>query len=404
MLKIIFVIFVLTFTFGEIARFDFGNAIFVKPIDFIAVVLILVWLLQGIGKGNKKIFHGKFSRPILLFVVIALISLVVNIKYLSHAEFVVSLSYLARWVLYGCLYYVVKSFSLEFKKKILYILFSIGTLLVLFGFIQYFFYPDLRNLYYLGWDEHMYRLFSTFLDPNFSGAFFVLYFIFLAGFFIHQLEKRKKLATLIGIVFLFTLLAIYLTYSRSALVMLFVSSIVFLVFIKKVRWVLGLIIISAVFILLTSKTYLENTNLFRTASIEARLDSARNAVQIIKDNIVIGVGFNTYRYAQIRYKFTDEKDTLKNHAGAGTDNSFLFILATTGVIGLLSYSYLLFSILKRAYANYRATKKREIINTLSIIVISSFVGIIIDSIFINSLFYPFNMMWLWILVGLMENK
>lgn len=402
--KTVFVILLFAFTLGEITRFDLGNNIYVKLTDFIVVVLLLVWLIKSFRIKNNKIFRDKLLPSIIVFVGIAFISLLVNIKNLSSSEFIVSFLYLARWILYSFVYFVVKSFPYKFKEKILYTLVINGALIVLFGFIQYFFYPNLRNLYYLGWDEHLYRMFSSFLDPNFAGAFFVLYLIFLAELFKYQLEKRKKLAMLIGFVSLFTLLAIYLTYSRSALVMLFVSSFVFLIFIKKVKWMIGLIIISAVFILLTSENfYIENVNLFRTASVEARLDSGRNALQIIKDNILIGVGFNAYRYVQIRYKFIDKEEDPKNHAGAGTDNSFLFILATTGVIGLVSYSYLLFSILRRAYINYRATKKGEIISVLPIIVIASFVGIIIDSLFINSLFYPSIMLWLWILTGLTES-
>lgn len=400
--KTVFVILLFVFTLGEITRFDLGNNIYVKLTDFIVVVLLLMWLIKSFRIKNNKIFRDKLLPSIIVFVGIAFVSLLVNIKYLSNSEFIVSFLYLVRWTLYSFVYFVVMSFPIKFKEKILYTLVISGALIVLFGFIQYFFYPNLRNLYYLGWDEHLYRMFSSFLDPNFAGGFFVLYLIFLAGLFKYELQKRKKLAMLIGFVFLFTLLAIYLTYSRSALVMLFVSSIVFLIVIKKVRWMIGLIIISAVFILLTSKT-LENTNLFRTASIEARLDSGRNALQVIKDNILIGVGFNAYRYVQIRYKFIDKEQDPKNHAGAGTDNSFLFILATTGVIGLVSYLYLLFSILKRAYINYRATKKGDVISVLPIIVIASFVGLIIDSVFINSLFYPSIMLWMWVLTGLTDS-
>ena len=406
--KTVFVILLFVFTLGETTRFDLGNSIFVKLTDFIVVVLVLAWLVKEIRHRKRDSGQGTYrmTGSILLFVFIALISLLVNIKNLSNSEFIVSFFYLARWVLYALLYYVVKSFSSEFKKKIMYILLASGALIVLFGFIQYFFYPDLRNLYYLGWDEHLHRMFSTFLDPNFAGGFFVLYFIFLAGLFKYQLEKRGKLAMLIGIVSLFTLLAIYLTYSRSALVMLFVSSIVFLGFIKKVRWIIGLIIISAVFILLTSKSYyVENTNLFRIASVKARLDSAKIASKIIENNPVLGVGFNSYRYAQIRYGFESRQNVFANHAAAGTDNSFLFILATTGLLGLFSYLYLLFVALKQAYIVYSKTRKSVGINIcLSIIVISSLFGLFANSLFINSLFYPIVMAWMWILLGLMVNK
>lgn len=451
-LKIIFVIFLLTFTLGEVFRFDLGNNLFVKPIDFVTIVLVLAWLVREIRvlkqdpgsspglkvqddkKGDSGVSaswriprmtkgQSRMTGPILLFVSIALISLLVNVKYLSHNEFIASFSYLLRWVLYVGLYYVVKSFPFEFKKKIIYILIATGALIVLFGFIQYFFYSNLRNLYYLGWDEHMYRLFSTFLDPNFAGAFFVLYLIFLSGLLLYFLKnKQKSLVILSVVILLSTLLGIYLTFSRSALIMLFVSAFTFLILIKKTRLLIGLVLVSLIFFLLSSKYfYIENINLFRIASTEARLISARSAIEIIQDNPLLGVGFNGYRYAQIRYGLRHGENAIRSHADAGTDNSFLFVLATTGIVGLLSYLYLLFSILKRAQelhalrhaelvsASYRVPKQARndmysIRNVLSIIVIASFVGIIVDSLFVNSLFYSFNMIWLWTVLGLLHGK
>src|SRR3989344_4212784 len=84
-------------------------------------------------------------------------------------------------------------------------------------------------LYYLGWDEHLYRLFSTFLDPNFAGAFFVLYFLFALNILIDSLKKQTKFFSLfIGLMSFLALIAIFLTYSRSALLMLITGSFIFL--------------------------------------------------------------------------------------------------------------------------------------------------------------------------------
>lgn len=400
-LKIIFVILLLTFTLGESVRFDLGNSIFVKLTDFAVFTLVLTWLTLEIKNRNNKIFGGQLSRSILLFVAIAFVSLVVNIKNLSNAEFLISLSYLARWVLYACLYYVVKSFPSEFKKKILYILFSTGALLVLFGFIQYFFYSSLRNLYYLGWDEHAYRMFSTFLDPNFAGAFFVLYLIFLSGIFLFFLKKqRKSFVVLTSVVFLLTLFASYLTFSRSTLIMLFASFLTFSILTKRVRWTIILVLTSLVFLLYSSKNfYIENINLFRVVSTEARLKSARTAIQIVKDNPILGVGFNAYRYAQIKYGFRHKEGSILSHADAGTDNSFLFVLATTGVIGFAGFMFLWYSILRYTLLQYYNK-----VEPIPAIIFSSCIGLFVDSLFINSLFYTPLLLWLWVLMGVTENK
>lgn len=406
-LEIIFTILMFSFPFGETIRFDLGNGLFVKVVDAIAVFLILVYLIKNIKiiKFNK-LFKGKFTLPIFLFFIIGFISLVINFNHLKINEFFLSLSYLLRWILYAGLYFVVNSFSAKFKNKIIYLLIISGGLLVLFGFIQYFFYSNLRNLYYLGWDDHMYRMFSTFLDPNFAGAFLVLYLIFLSGIFLYFLKNQQNnLAILTIIVLLFSLSSIYLTFSRSALIMLLVTVFTFSMLIKKIKLFLGLIVISFLVILISSKNfYIENINLFRTFSSNERFKSAKDALIIIEKKPMLGIGFNAYRYAQVRYnlRYYENAFNKYSHADAGADNSFLFVLATTGILGFGAYLYLLYKIIKYSFVKYKTSKKYSLDYFLSVIIISSLVGIIIDSMFINSLFYGFIVIWIWVIVGLLK--
>ncbi len=50
------------------------------------------------------------------------------------------------------------------------------------------------------------------------------------------------------------------------------------------------------------------------------------------------MGFNSYRYAQEHF-IPNGNSIEKSHAGAGTSNSYLFILATTGIVGLAAFIY-----------------------------------------------------------------
>jgi len=403
--KFVFIIFLGLFLLGEIIRFEFGN-FSIKPIDIAAVILFLTWAPQIFKKYKQNILSNNLFIPISGFIIIMCFSLLFNIGNFSGNEILIAFSYILRWILYASIFFIVKSFSSRFKKKILYLLLIVGFFITLFGFIQYFFYSNLRNLYYLGWDEHMYRMFSTFLDPNFAGAFLVLYLIFLTGMLLFFLKNNKaKQALLMGFILIFTLTSVYLTYSRSALIMFLTSAIIFLTLAKKIKWLIVIIGVTMLFILISSKSYyIENINLFRIASSKARIDSAKVAIEIIKNNPFFGVGFNTYRYTQIKYGFRSTSDSSINHADAGTDNSFLFTLATTGIVGLIFYLNLLREILKRAYINYKKFTDSDIQKYIGIIVIASFGGIIVDSLFINSLFYSFVMIWMWILLGLIENN
>lgn len=404
-LKFIFIIFLGTFSIGEIIRFDLGNNIYVKMVDIAAAFLLLAWIINNFKDLIKKVKSNSLFTSIMWVVLIMCISLVVNFKNFSGNEILASFSYTVRWVLYASLFFIVKSFTPKFKKKVSYLLLIVGGLITFFGFIQYFFYSNLRNLYYLGWDEHMHRMFSTFLDPNFAGAFFVMYLMLLLGIFLYFFENNKiKNTYFIGLVSIFSLLSIFLTYSRSALITLLTSTVMFCVLTRKLKWTIGIILIWGIFVIISSKSfYIENMNLWRTASAEARIDTALIAVKIIRENPILGIGFNTYRYVQIDYGFRNSVNANISHADAGTDNSLLFIFATTGVVGLIIYLNLILMMMKKSYDNYTKHTKKNIQKYIAIALISSMGGILINSIFINSLFYSFILIWIWLMLGLTEN-
>ncbi|MDP2637826.1 MAG: O-antigen ligase family protein [Candidatus Levybacteria bacterium] len=404
-LKIVFIIFLAIFSFGETIRFRINENFFLKPLDLVMVTLFLLWI-PIVLRSLKAIFKDVLFIPISLFIFAMTISLAFNIRNFSSDEILVAFLYILRWVLYASLYFVVKNFSFKFKKKILFLLLLTGGLFLAFGFMQYFLYPNLRNLSYLGWDEHMVRLFSTFLDPNFSGAFYVLTLIFsLSVFFLLKVNKKLKLMWVVGIFSVINVIAIFLSYSRSALVMLLVSSFVYFVSIKKLYWFFGIILFLIIFILASLRNFdIENINLFRTASSQARIDSANTAIEIIKSNLIIGVGFNTYRYAQIKHGFRSSSGSVVSHADAGTDNSFLYVLATTGIVGLILYLNLLLAILRKSYETYKFHGSKEFQKNVSIVIISSIAGLIFNSFFINSLFYSFILIWIWILLGIISSS
>ena len=62
------------------------------------------------------------------------------------------------------------------------IIFRLGVVLSLIGFLQLLYYPDLEPLYRYGYDPHKNRLFSTFLDPNLLGS--ILNICLITGLFL----------------------------------------------------------------------------------------------------------------------------------------------------------------------------------------------------------------------------
>ncbi len=385
-LKLAFIISIFFFAFGEVVRIPFAG-FSIKLIDIGIIAFSSWWVLFRVKNLNKAKINKKLGVPVVIFSSIALISLLLNTMFLNANELLVSFLYFIRWVAYASIILIIPEFDKPFKKLIVRLLICIGFLTVVLGYLQYLFYPSLRNLYYLGWDEHLYRMFSVFLDPNFAGAFFVLYFLFLLNILTESIKKKTNLFSFfLGEVSFLTLIAIFLTYSRSALLMLMVGSFVFLVLNARRSLAILVIVLLLVMTILLPKAYeTEGTNFFRIVSSEARLGSAKQAIEIFKESPLIGAGFNAYRYAKDRYGF-DPSMLEKSHADAGTDNSFLFLLATTGVAGFFGYLFMWFKIIK--------------INIKSKVIIVSVSALFVDSLFINSLFYSFLMFWIWTLVGL----
>jgi len=398
LLKIVFIIFVLLFWVAEVGRIQLSNGIAISLNDVLLSLVILVWVVNHLFRKQKFVL-GQLFKPMLFFVTIGLISLLLNFPNLGVNNLLASSLYLARWIAYALIYVIANEFEPRFKKIISYSLLFSGSIVVVLGYIQFFFYPSLRNLYYLGWDEHLYRMFSSLLDPNFAGAFFAIFFLYTITFLGSYLAKKELIRSLlIGLISVGTFIALYLTYSRSALIMLLIGVIIYLCLIGKKKFIVLAILLILLSVFILPKSFAtEGTNFLRAASSEARIKTVQEALTIIQKSPLYGVGFNAYRYAGNRLGIVTGLDWMDSHGGAGTDNSFLFVLATTGIVGLTVYLYFLYRVFALGISNMRKNK-------YAIVLISLLAGLIINSLFVNSLFYVFILEWFWIIASLTESS
>ena len=151
-----------------------------------------------------------------------------------------------------------------------------------------------------------------------------------------------------------------------------------------------------IFFILSPQFNVESTNLLRFASVEARIESSREAILIWQKH-PLGVGFDTYRYARNKYGDKNFSYYGPSHAGAGVDNSFILVLVTTGIIGLGAYIYLIYKTFRLGFDNIKKNK-------FAVALIVSLAGIVVNALTINSLFYSFIMLWIFILAGFTESS
>ncbi|KKQ35186.1 MAG: hypothetical protein US51_C0013G0005 [Microgenomates group bacterium GW2011_GWA2_37_6] len=387
LLKILISVFFITFSLGEVAKIQFPNSISVGFFDLAVVLLSLFYL--------KKIFKGRFvlKIPILLFIAVSVFSLIINFLNYELNQILIGSLYLVRWIAYTGIYFTAINLNKKGKEYALKFMMISGVSVVILGYLQLIFYPNLKNLYYLGWDEHMHRMFSTFMDPNFAGVIFVLFFVFFFIFKDELLNRKSLQYFILGSTFT----AIILTYSRGALVMLVISALIYSIIKRNWKIIVGTIaVLTIVFVILSPGFYIENTNLLRTASASQRLETSVQALSIFKKN-PLGVGFNTYRYAREKYGFIDTSKFGPSHSGAGVDNSLVLILVTSGIPGFLAYTFLL-------YKTFKLGISRLSNNKMSVVLVVSLGGILVNSLFINSLLYSFSMAWIFLLAGLTESN
>ena len=385
----------LSFILGQFARVQLGN-VGVTFIDITVGVTALVWVVKSIFVEKQKIKITDIEKLLIGFFVSGIIGLALFSSSLSITEIGVAILYLLRLICYLSLFYIVKSLGVGEKVKVLKVMVGSGLAIVGIGFLQYFFYQSLANLRYLGWDEHLYRLFSSFLDPNFAGAFFAIFLLILLELLISSRDRNKRV--LLSLFLVLTFIAELLTYSRTGFIMLLVGVGIFLLsFVgKKITVITLLFCIILFFGAANSK--IEGLNPFRVVSSEARLNSAKDALIIIEKHPLFGVGYNAYRYAQVKMGFRQELPPFQSHSDAGTDNSYLFVLATSGVVGGVFFLLFLVKVLNKAWI--MSTQKVFLGRTF----FASLLAVLVGSLFLNVLFYPMILAWLMVEGALIRSK
>jgi hypothetical protein len=358
---------------------NFGLSIYL--FDIAVLVFTIFWLVYFL-LVKKSFKLPKKSYLFIIFSLIAGTSLLIVSPNFKLDELLISGFYLFRFIIYlfsGIVVFNIIENKMMSKEKVFQAFVVSGVLLAFLGFIQLLILPDFTVLDPdLGWDPHKNRLASTFFDPNFTGAYFVLCLTLLFDKFYSVNKKNSKLEIKDAVFFLVLLIALVLTFSRSAWGMFGVVVLIYGLFRSRILLISAFFVaFLAYFAIPRVQTRLSGvTDPADSASL--RLDSWRNTVKIIKDNFWAGTGFNTYRYVQRDYGFLTP-DSEDIHSGAGSDSSLLFVFATTGIFGFLVY---LLGVLFVSFGDF-AQKNKNWLLSLALVM-----GFILESQFINSLFYP----------------
>jgi len=388
---------IFSFPFGVLSRFSITPSVHIYLHD-VFVVLIICLFFKEIARYFLK------SKRNLLVVLIGLFAVsLFGIITHTHSlqEFISSFLYMVRLAAYVIIAIPLFVASGAILNKLKISLLTSGFLFVTFGYIQYIFYPNLRNLYYLGWDEHLSRMFTTLLDPNFSGIYIFLILLLYLSFMLQNFKRSglfKKIFYFCGGIFL--MVAFLLTYSRGAYITLFVALPVYLYLVKRgIMRIVFFVVLLLVILLLNQSSGGEGVNLLRTASIFARFEANTQGLLIFLQNPILGVGYNTLRFIQVEYGFVNGDNAFISNAAAGFPNSYVVILATTGILGFSISILILYKIWRWIRDK---TKKQK--STFSYCVLASFIAVLVSSLFENTLFYGVIVLWMVLEIGILKGS
>jgi len=420
---------------GQFLRFEVaGGAILF--LDIFLPVLFFAWCTKLLMQ-KKNIWKTLKTFPLffegLIVLVLFLVSLFIAGIDLTIKEFLTSGFYLFRYTflfLFSVIVYNEYSNSKNSEDKIFFvkIITFIAVLLSIIGFIQLNVYPDFRAMAEKGWDPHIGRLLSTWFDPNFLGSFFSFILSLLAGIFGVYTKKypifsfnfaknkinftqfyNKKSTGLFIFVTLILLLALLLTYSRSALLAFVLPT-----FVLGVIYFRGLLLtLSFAIILLlpfsprateritdginSAISITETDSMFvPDPTARLRVENMQQGLHLSSENFWTGIGFNTIRLHK----------TKNIHSSGGFDSSLLTTLVTSGIFGLIAFLFFYFRFAvkllwkSREYKNStHSGEYSTILYGITVGFLASFLGFFAQSFFINSLYYSFFIIFIFGLGG-----
>lgn len=345
-MNLLFYLIIVCFLFGQLGRISFFdqkvNFYIYEMLLFLSIILLFIkYRFKPIKKYLKKI------RIVFIFFIFLLTSYIFEIFKFSALQNFIAFLYFLRLIMYT-LFFIYMYFHLIKNKKFIFVLkkgiYILLLSVVILCTVQYFFYPDLRNLYYLGWDPHLYRIFGLFFDTYISSAFFGIALLFLLLSKNKVIKNKYLRYLLIAVYFVFMLL----TYSRTLYISILLIALLYFLKEKKYLNLFAFIACFIIAVIIIPKPFGEGVNLKRTFSIESRYVDYNNALMLWKKKPLFGYGYNRIRAVKEQNNILKNTD-IASHSASSFHSSYLIILVSGGLIGLAIFLLVLRNIFNFSY-------------------------------------------------------
>jgi O-antigen ligase len=327
--------------------------------DLIVSVSALFFIYYVIKNKN---FYYFYNKPFIIFIIFCFTSIVSSLfsEEIFHS-FESSLFYF-RIGVFSCFIWYLIDRDKNIVDYFYYALIFSFIVLVIDGYFQYFTGENIFGLKIVS-----NRISSFFGDELVMGSYLSRLFPLLFALFLAKLKKNRLEIYVIGALFVFVDVLIYLSGERTAFFFLNLSTIFIIILIKKYqKFRLFTFIMALIFILVLSLnssaltnrmiiTPAKNMGLVKSSSkpvIFSRVHDGhiRTAYLMFKDKLITGHGPKSFRIKCSDPKYSYNEDSCSNHP----HNFYVQLLAENGVIGFLFLLSAFIYILYEAFRQFKS--------------------------------------------------
>ncbi len=350
--------------------------LYLRPVTlifFIGMAFVLICFLIEFYYSGKTKVKIPFYKSSMLLIFITLISLSKAYSFKEGLElylFLILSPILLIIIIYN------SRINIFEIKKILKLLIYIAVIVSAVGVYLAIRNPDLR----IG------SLWVTAMTIN---AFYLISFFIAIGFSLEEKAIKNKVIYIIFSAII--LLGMVFSYTRMALLSVSLGLFLIVLRIKEIRKYIPFLIFFIFFIIPVSLHERLSRGLLEDTSMIVRYIAWFNSFQIIKKNLLFGIGFNTF--AHIYQNYIPLKWLYAEHS----HNIYLRFMMEFGIIGFSAYFYILIKILVKFYHIIKHHDSFNLFFCLFIGIVSILFSCLTD-VFISR--YSISILF-WIILGFM---
>lgn len=304
-----------------------------------------------------------------------------NVNTLTFLAFLKKIQYV---VLVQIIYTNIKNFNIA-RKYILLIIASSGIVAIV-GFLQYFgvpFVDTFLNTFYGVQSNNIVftingerRITSFFPNANSLTVYFMFISALIFSLIAHN--SMKKYSIFLYFFFALNVTGIFLTGSRTGLFTLLIA--IGIVFAAKRKWklLIGAGALALIYVSFMPEAFIQRIYnvvdmstgiLMWDESFMGRVDGVTRVIPIIKDNLIVGIGYVLIN----SFPISMDRSYMVN-----LDSEYIRILLSSGLLGFSIYLMFVISIIKVLVKGFN--KKNTLIKALSLGILAGFMGLMVGDI------------------------